>query len=117
MKEKQGEAVAQNTARHTPGPWINNATWELQNADRHICVDDGQWSRVIARVKHTDKDDALANARLIAAAPDLLEALKELLALGPVFRDIRAFKRGRRAYLSDHKSAIKARAAIAKATD
>jgi len=67
-------------SKHTPGPWVHNPTDEPQNADRHVRVDDGQWLRVIAKVKHGEKDNARANARLIAAAPDLLEVLERLIA-------------------------------------
>lgn len=64
-------------SQHTPGPWKHNPHPEPQNADRHICVDiPSGFSRVIARVKHTDVDNALANARLIAAAPEMYDLLK-----------------------------------------
>ena len=66
-------------SQHTPGPWIHNPHPEPQNADRHICVDiPSGFSRVIARVKHTDVDNALANARLIAKAPEMLSLLRRL---------------------------------------
>ena len=68
-----------NESKHTPGPWYHNPADEPQNAERHVCVDEGRWLRVIARVKQNDKDNALANARLIATAPDLLEALEKIM--------------------------------------
>lgn len=63
-------------AKHTPGPWEVNGD--------NIFVGNG-WG--IARVhidlpKHKD-----ANARLIAASPDLLELLEELLAMCERQRD------------------------------
>lgn len=61
-------------SEHTPGPW------ECDNSDTP-CVfpktDDGQG--IIADVYRGDR--AMANARLIAAAPDLLEACQNALAL------------------------------------
>ena len=50
--------------------------------------------------------EAEANARLIAAAPDLLEALEYLLS-----------QFGRLDHLTDYNAGNKARAAIAKATN
>lgn len=55
---------------HTPGPWYAEESWVLKDiGDRayHItkCAD---WS-----------EETEANAHLIAAAPDLLEALKGVL--------------------------------------
>ena len=72
-----------NESTHTPGPWYHNPADEPQNAERHVCVDEGQWLRVIARVKQNDKDNALANAQLIAAAPELLEACQKVRDLAP----------------------------------
>lgn len=71
-----------HTQQSTPGPWIHNPSPEPQNADRHICVNiPSGFARVIARVKHTAVDDALANARLIAKAPEMLALLKEFMAM------------------------------------
>lgn len=49
--------------KHTPGPWFNSET--LVFAASLDCI------------KLLDQAESEANARLIAAAPDLLEALKE----------------------------------------
>jgi len=58
---------------YTPGPWNlypNNASdWVVRKM-----FPDGQESHEIARCK-----SGIKNARLIAAAPDLLEALNDLL--------------------------------------
>lgn len=68
------------TTPHTPGPWVHNPAPEPQNADRHICIDiPSGFARVIARVKHTAVDNALANARLVAAAPEMARALQDFL--------------------------------------
>ena len=61
---------------HTPGPWKLEHDWREQpgaiiilSADNQIVAD--AWAPRIERV---------ANARLIAAAPELLEALKSAVA-------------------------------------
>lgn len=58
------------TTKHTPGPW--NIYFNSQD-DRVIrkMFEDGTESHVIARCR-----SGLENALLIAAAPDLLEALR-----------------------------------------
>jgi hypothetical protein len=72
--------------QHTPGPWYIGT--EFNDQGRHIYAaqkvrheDGDEWHPLIAC---TDDDERLvdwqANAALIAAAPDLLEALQELLA-------------------------------------
>jgi len=63
-------------SEHTPGPWIAVGTWvEVENDNiPDICIcgpnDIGQ-----GNLARTDKE-IMANARLIAAAPELLEALQ-----------------------------------------
>jgi len=61
--------------KHTPGPWkiirLDNEVYI--NPDR----ESGEYA-LIARINGTHRRDSQeANARLIAAAPELLEALKE----------------------------------------
>lgn len=63
--------------QHTPGPWhqMNDAQHEC----RVIQDNNGQ------RIAETDfgfNDNGLANARLIAAAPDLLAACKAMAIVG-----------------------------------
>ena len=67
--------------KHTPGPWMI-CYWSDGGA-RYIGPDNTQWVARIAE-DNIPEDIRLANARLIAAAPDLLEALQEAcdLALG-----------------------------------
>ena len=72
-------------SKHTPGPWrVQPYTWQRGN----VSVFAPRFGRAPygACVAHTPcsdgvggADGALANARLIAAAPELLEALKELM--------------------------------------
>jgi hypothetical protein len=60
------------SARHTPGPW-------------HTDLNRGQWSvrthngMVVTRIARWTEDIDEADARLIAAAPELLAALKTLV--------------------------------------
>jgi len=72
--------------KHTPGPWrirrgtahLSCVEVEVQDGDSVATVYDGVMGI----------DNAEANARLIAAAPDLLEALKALEVLfSPCVRD------------------------------
>ena len=59
--------------KHTPGPW------ESGNGTTSIYGSDGK--EVARRIWHGPQDDerSLANARLIAAAPELLAALERTL--------------------------------------
>lgn len=63
-------------AKHTPGPWVIGGQSE---GGKYININGG--GRIIARVMFSKPTDPFpaddANARLIAAAPDLLEALKK----------------------------------------
>jgi hypothetical protein len=59
-------------SKHTPGPWT------FDNEIEFICTDTspyGEWA--VAKVNIV-RAEAKANARLIAAAPDLLETVKRL---------------------------------------
>lgn len=60
--------------KHTKGPWRVelNTCIEVWNQNTHICDLSGDHE------SHTEVND-LANARLIAAAPDMLEALEVAL--------------------------------------
>jgi hypothetical protein len=78
--------------QHTPGPW----TWER---------DDSGWADVLVGAGGAvvlDADDTVSpvledDARLIAAAPDLLAALEVLLAFEGWDEFLRAMKAGRAA--------------------
>ena len=95
-------------SKHTPGPWDWYGSNLLCGGKRQSEIilnsaDDGKpYGHHAALIEHHwDGDVAKANARLIAAAPDLLEALQDMV--------------------SDHASLSAAtlaftRAAIAKAT-
>lgn len=58
-------------SKHTPGPW--KATFKAGT----YLIQSPEW-RTIALAGYTDSEDD-ANARLIAAAPDLLEAIRSMV--------------------------------------
>ena len=65
-------------AAHTPAPWL--IEWNVaQGGEGHYITDSndmGELSRIAAVLFHDDADgETRANARLLAAAPDLLAAL------------------------------------------
>ena len=68
--------------QHTPGPWT---AVKLQDRDTFNIFADGfvsamcQVSRMENSTRSTSGSETAANARLIAAAPDLLEALQHLM--------------------------------------
>jgi hypothetical protein len=63
------------TTKYTPGPW----SWDTDpNGDRWIIGDKSTWVPRIAKIPRYSEMPNEANARLIAAAPELVEALREL---------------------------------------
>lgn len=94
--------------KHTKGPWkVGQYLGSLRQFVIHMDVgDNGRGSDVAFTSAAFGNDETIANARLIAASPDLLEALQAIEMLyAPLARDSTA------ATWID-----KARAAIAKAT-
>lgn len=73
----------EDPTKHTPGPWSVGRR-SKKGHYRFIDADDGwlELARVVVRPEGYENDRAsgAANARLIAAAPDLLAALKEQVA-------------------------------------
>lgn len=65
------------TYTSTPGPW----RVEERFTERQVIVvaDTGEWTSVVVAAGGQSSVEQLANARLIAAAPDLLKALKNAL--------------------------------------
>lgn len=65
-------------SKHTPGPWHVGKGEQAQ-----IVYDEGGWAVANAVVFHRKHEpgSTLVNARLIAAAPDLLEALDTISRL------------------------------------
>lgn len=66
---------AKPVVQHTPGPWEFSREDVENKPNYHFIIEDTKGERVIATVHGNDGE---ANARLIAAAPELLEALKAL---------------------------------------
>ncbi len=102
------------STQHTPGPWVSNlGTYPIMvssQLETWPLVDElgNEEGRTGAFVCNTG--DNKANARLIAAAPDLLEALKEY---DEAFNELGD---GRESRHRMRLAVIKARATIAKAT-
>lgn len=68
-------------SKHTPGPWIATTKPEQDNRVFFIHHDDGSGyisPLVIATIYSGGNENAVHDARLIAAVPELLEALKKL---------------------------------------
>ncbi len=101
------EQEAGTKAKHTPGPWtvghehLQDDTWFYR-----VYYSDNRGIFEIATIDKRRRPQATANARLISAAPDMLEALQAIVLLQ---RD-----QGRR---NLPECAAIARAAIAKATE
>ncbi len=71
-------------AEHTPGPWVVVRTAQSQARIKTLPTTDiGIETVAIIKMYPQWKTDArrMANARLIAAAPDLLEALEAIVTL------------------------------------
>ena len=69
-------------AAHTPAPWL--IEWNAaQSGEGHYITDSKdmvELSRIAAVLFHDDADgETRANARLLAAAPELLEACKRMI--------------------------------------
>lgn len=72
--------------QHTPGPWL--ATQDSDSrSDGYVRVERNGMFPAVARACHSGigVTEMRSNARLIAAAPELLEALNESL---PVLKDV-----------------------------
>jgi len=77
-------------ATHTPGPWSVHAdSWGIEiraasgDPRTYLCIAERIGGRRVRREDQSwDDGEAQANARLIAAAPDLLAALQALKERG-----------------------------------
>jgi hypothetical protein len=62
------------TASHTPGPWI------VRGPGQSVICENNEQGTFVALAHQAQMGRARANARLIAAAPEMLAALKEILS-------------------------------------
>lgn len=72
------------TTKHTPGPWAVAKAKHGVDMSHHIVAlvaPDREDRALVVHAHQGDDTQADANARLIAAAPELLEALEGLLAV------------------------------------
>ncbi len=104
-------------AKHTPGPWV-----PVLDETYHVTAPDKGRVAISTNLKGAHGmggrragDEVAANTRLIAAAPELLEALQSLEREG-WFKDIVTRCQAARGGASLYASVTQARAAIAKAT-
>ena len=74
--------------KYTPGPWAT-----LRSADDVTMWVDAENGDVLATIHRANIDTRDANARLIAAAPELVEIIDELLATYYGAPDPDVFKR------------------------
>lgn len=93
------------STKHTPGPWKATKGGEIRAVQDSIEITIAVTFDLREDDRGTKKE---ANARLIAAAPELLEALRDLAGWAEMYRDSVAYESGR-------KHIYAARAAIAKA--
>ena len=102
------------TTKHTPGPWyVGSGTYEGRNiySVASVTDDDGfTYQPIVASAEDDGIDCWDANARLIAAAPDLLEALRGMFAM---WRSVCRAQCWEPEHLAE---SVRAQAAIAKAT-
>lgn len=82
-KEQQRRIKAENdmTTKHTPGPWIVSPYGDGFEVDSAagLCIAQTQQLRQTKRKE--DHAERKANARLIAAAPELLDKLRTMTSL------------------------------------
>ena len=104
------------SAKHTPGPWIGAGPSFGDPLPRYTTEivtewedEDGEVLSICKLPFHHHDDENEANARLIAAAPDLLEALHAMLSHTAMLDPSQGFDG------FDHSAVNQARAAIAKA--
>ena len=91
-------------AKHTPGPWYSRPTAGHEMHGQSAIASEASGKTVAIAY------DGRADAHLLAAAPELLEALRAMIARGP-FMDQRATAEG----LANCEALAKARHAIRQA--
>lgn len=66
-----------NAVKHTPGPW---AVYDDSRDGKTGRIEIAARGKTVARIYHSVAAEDLPNARLIAAAPELLEAMNQMVA-------------------------------------
>ena len=66
-------------SKHTPGPWV---VYDDSNDGKTNRMEIAARGKTVARIYHSVPEEDLPNARLIAAAPDLLELLEDVISIG-----------------------------------
>lgn len=109
--------------KHTPGPWIVNPdTFNPERSHSIEAPNAGEVGNIVAEVCETPGSDVdLADARLIAAAPEILEAAEDAERLLGTLHDKHVETRRESWDTSDRPKAVakvrhRLRAAIDKAT-
>lgn len=100
------ETLTAEKPTHTPGPWKVNG--QAGYAGHTVIDTNGRSVAAFPSSSKRPKSERDANARLIASAPELLAALKDLEAFADHVFDNDEWAKG-------HGVMVKARAAIAKA--
>lgn len=67
-------------ARHTPGPWAINIQEWVSGEKNYYVEDEGSDNSICKVFQKPLERETSANAKLIAAAPDLLEALLDCVS-------------------------------------
>lgn len=79
-----------DTPKWTPGPWHHHDPNSMRVCDGSHDLEAGCWIIAEAEIVGIERETAKANAHLIAAAPELYEALVNVMALiqqGRLVRD------------------------------
>ena len=66
-------------AKPTPGPWIVGDRYSSRAWTVDVLPIRGKSSKLIAEIPYPDQPEHIANIAIICAAPDLLEALKDMI--------------------------------------
>lgn len=81
------KAKTVSESKHTPGPWKADTFLVTASNGREVTHVGLLGRRKSSFPDQSGVDECVANARLIAAAPDLLAALKQAVQLGIVAND------------------------------
>jgi hypothetical protein len=65
-------------SNHTPGPWIVNTYRNVETRQDGHKICHCRYGKGIGSSRHLLEEEVLANAQLIAAAPEMLDALRTL---------------------------------------